>query len=396
MADPVFDYDRLMAPVPGSAPCGPDLRDEPDFRDLEEAPGAFAGQNPAEIRRVVDQCDAALMRSKDHLPAIVALQGALRLGDIALANRVLAVLRGITETYWDGFHPGPAEDMVVARVNELTVLARPAAVALPLDRAAMAAIPGAPGPGFNAAALSAAAAPVAEWSPAEQKDLDARVASGQVTAAAARQQQPTREAARVLRAIMRTMSAAARAADADVPQAEPIVAPDAAPAIAAELRAQVETVRAALLELLNGLHDLNAFYDERAGDSASVGPALSAIAGSVAAADVFLAAFPSDLAEEALLEEEQEDVPGGSANNGSGSGSVAAKFVPSVPRTRDDVLRAIDALGTYYQRSEPSSPVPLMLDRLRRWVMMDFLELLQEIAPGGVADAQSLLAKKGE
>lgn len=67
---------------------------------------------------------------------------------------------------------------------------------------------------------------------------------------------------------------------------------------------------------------------------------------------------------------------------------------PSAPgsiRSRDDVLRAIDAICGYYARHEPASPVPLALKRARGWVSLDFLSVLQDIAPDSLSDAQRVL-----
>jgi predicted component of type VI protein secretion system len=40
--------------------------------------------------------------------------------------------------------------------------------------------------------------------------------------------------------------------------------------------------------------------------------------------------------------------------------------------------------------------VPLMLKRVKAWVQMDFVQLMTEIAPGGVNEAQKLLASAAE
>lgn len=52
---------------------------------------------------------------------------------------------------------------------------------------------------------------------------------------------------------------------------------------------------------------------------------------------------------------------------------------------RDDVLLAIDKLLAYYQRQEPSSPVPLLLERARRLVPKTFMEVMEDLAPDGVS-----------
>jgi type VI secretion system protein ImpA len=57
---------------------------------------------------------------------------------------------------------------------------------------------------------------------------------------------------------------------------------------------------------------------------------------------------------------------------------------------RQDVIRMIDRICTYYERHEPSSPVPLLLARARRLVDMSFMEVLQDLAPDGMGQARHI------
>ncbi len=52
---------------------------------------------------------------------------------------------------------------------------------------------------------------------------------------------------------------------------------------------------------------------------------------------------------------------------------------------RADVVRVLDTLCAWYAAREPSSPVPLLLQRARKLVDMSFIELLQELAPEGLS-----------
>jgi type VI secretion system protein ImpA len=62
---------------------------------------------------------------------------------------------------------------------------------------------------------------------------------------------------------------------------------------------------------------------------------------------------------------------------------------------RADVLRMLDKLITYYQRNEPSSPVPLLLERARRLVPKSFLEILEDLAPDGMAQLKVIKGPDG-
>jgi type VI secretion system protein ImpA len=69
----------------------------------------------------------------------------------------------------------------------------------------------------------------------------------------------------------------------------------------------------------------------------------------------------------------------------------ATPTVAGRPESRDDVIRSLDAIIDYYRRREPASPVPVALARAKRWVSMDFLAVLQDIAPESLGDARKVL-----
>ena len=79
------------------------------------------------------------------------------------------------------------------------------------------------------------------------------------------------------------------------------------------------------------------------------------------------------------------------ADNGSGSdaeGGMTTVAVGSI-RSRQDAIRALDAVAAYFRQNEPSSPVPLFVDRAKRLVSMNFLDILADVAPDGIGQAKS-------
>ena len=68
--------------------------------------------------------------------------------------------------------------------------------------------------------------------------------------------------------------------------------------------------------------------------------------------------------------------------------------IPQIERTsgailaRKDVLRSLDAICAYYENTEPSSPVLLLLRRAQQLVGKNFNEILQELAPDAVAQVK--------
>jgi type VI secretion system protein ImpA len=57
-------------------------------------------------------------------------------------------------------------------------------------------------------------------------------------------------------------------------------------------------------------------------------------------------------------------------------------------KSREEAIRAIDAAMLFFRKHEPSSPVPMLLERARRLVAKGFLEVLEDIAPDGLSQAR--------
>jgi type VI secretion system protein ImpA len=64
-------------------------------------------------------------------------------------------------------------------------------------------------------------------------------------------------------------------------------------------------------------------------------------------------------------------------------GAPAQRGVGGV-NSRSDVIAALDLMIGFYERNEPSSPVPLLLTRAKRLVNADFLTIIRELAPSGM------------
>jgi type VI secretion system protein ImpA len=73
--------------------------------------------------------------------------------------------------------------------------------------------------------------------------------------------------------------------------------------------------------------------------------------------------------------------------NGAAAGAApsdAGAATDSAIRGRADVAASLDRICRYYKDYEPSSPIPLILQRTKRLVHLDFLGILKELAPDGV------------
>ena len=70
--------------------------------------------------------------------------------------------------------------------------------------------------------------------------------------------------------------------------------------------------------------------------------------------------------------------------------TTGAGAIPDRLNSRGDVEKLLDLIIDFYDRTEPSSPIPHLARRMRRMVPMDFLALMEEMAPSGLKEFKSL------
>ena len=73
---------------------------------------------------------------------------------------------------------------------------------------------------------------------------------------------------------------------------------------------------------------------------------------------------------------------------GTAAASAVAPPLGAV-HSRDEALRALEAAADFFRRHEPSSPVPLFIERASRLVSKSFIEALADIVPDAVSQARS-------
>lgn len=107
----------------------------------------------------------------------------------------------------------------------------------------------------------------------------------------------------------------------------------------------------------------------------------------------FSAAGVGDGSEEAA---DGEDGSEGEAEYGGDAGAApaamraapAAGGAPGVINSQQDVRNALDKIIAYYKRAEPSSPLPILLERAKRLVGADFMTIIKDMAPDGRSNVQ--------
>lgn len=331
-----IDVEAWLLEIDAGAPCGPNLDDDPAFGALErEVLGKPEVQYGKTItaavlpdwKRVRAMAVALLERSRDLRLVIHLLRANLTLVGIEGLSDGLALIARLLDARWDTVHPAldPDDDLdPTLRINSLAILADTGTLLREMKEATVLVLPG--------------------LGPLSIKLLE--IAQGEMAPP------PGAEKLAV---------ASIEAAIADLGPSVLANSVDAlARALASIVDIEVTLVRQvgssqvlnldALTRPLRRTHEFLA--RQQVGAQAVVAPVAEAAAAAVAPPGPSAAAAPA------------------------ASGEING---------RDDVVRMLDKLISYYDKHEPSSPIPILLARAKRLAPMHFLEILQELAPGGMA-----------
>jgi len=341
------DIAAWLTAVTPELPCGADEEYSAEFRALEQAvagkPDAQYGgtvipATPPDWAEALSLAGTLLARSRDLRVAVhYTRAGLMREGFGGLAKG-LALVEGLLDTRWDTVHPQlDADDQndPTARVNAMSGL-------------------------IDGTALPADLRDVALVAPRGQHGFtlrDVELATGQ----------PLPDGA-------------------DVPSAQAI---DAAFALAG--LPQVETTLAALRAALTSVARIEALLTERVGPARALdfGPLARVLARMT---EIVASRVPAGDAEAAAMVE----VDGRDATcSGTAAAGIAGQQHAAAPRgaliaSAEDVIDVLDMICAYYLQHEPSSPLPVLLQRARRLVGKSFIEIIEDVAPDGAGQFRHL------
>jgi type VI secretion system protein ImpA len=80
----------------------------------------------------------------------------------------------------------------------------------------------------------------------------------------------------------------------------------------------------------------------------------------------------------------------------SEAGARSALSLEGEIQSREDVLSLLKKICQFYERFEPSSPVPLMLKRAARLAEMDFMQIMQDLSPDAISQIRIISGEKEE
>ena len=333
----MINAEDLLKPISPDKPCGPDLGYDPAYDELETLlkgkPEVEIGtvKRPAEPPdwRALEEKSAAFLKRSKHLRVAIILTGSLvKTGGFEGFRQGLSVVKGLVEQHWAAVYPllDPEDNNdPTQRLNLLGALTAPRGSVT----------------GWLTIIDNLYTAPVCRPKGTPPVTFDDIIA------------------------------AKLKAAGGD---GAPPNAPDPVKLAAAireggtEQLSNTQKALAASLEMVQGL-DQFLTSTLGAGGTINFESLLKALNEMLSGVKSYLEGDGAATAGEATA---------GAEGGATSAGGASIQISGSV-RSRNDVVRMIDAICGYYEQVEPSSPVPLLLKRARILAKMGFVEAMQEL-----------------
>jgi type VI secretion system protein ImpA len=335
-----MDSTVLLQAISEDSPSGENLEYDPTFTEME-----LAGQ-PGEERQIGDEIIQAedpdygevrtkaleiLERSHDLRAAVFLADAIMQTEGIGGFATVTTYIRGCVEEYWETCHPELDEDDdndPTMRINAIQGLC-----GQPDDQAG-------PSPVYRSL-RRVALTDSRSFGGMSLRDME--IADGHIPAPADMANIPDSA----------TVSAALQDTD-----------PETLAAYAAAVSLASDNVKA-----------INAAFDEHTpGQGPDLDPLLKLLS-KISRRFGDLVGTEANIEGDVGGDDDAEAESGGAVVSGNVGGSISSPT---------DVSNALDRIISYYARSEPSSPIPILLVRAKRLVNADFLTIMQDMAPQGI------------
>lgn len=163
-------------------------------------------------------------------------------------------------------------------------------------------------------------------------------------------------------------------------------------------QARYAAVRDGIATAVADIDAIGAVFDSQA--SAGSGPDLTPVSKMLREMHKELVRLTPAIEEDPLPSDETVESSGAGDGLGGqtaprGRGFASIRAITSLS-SRDDAVHAIGLATAYFLSHEPSSPLPLLLERAKRLAPMPFMDILRDLAPDGLAQAQTVAGVKPE
>lgn len=344
-----MNLDAWLEPTLGDPPCGPNLEYDDDFRELEKAAsgtpelefGTDNGDGVTRIEgvgpdwvRVRKLSEALLARSKDLRVAVFLTRALAHSDGLAGLETGLQLVSGLLERFWDDVHPMLDRDDNDDPTERINALA------------------GLVAEGMVATVRDAWIVRSRQIGTLAVRDVE--VAAGRLQPRSGTEAMSESQVIGVITAgIGEDAGLAAR-----VRHLESLLK-----GIDALLSERVGSSQGIDFKPLQAvLYPVRQLVERCAGDSGSE---------------------PEQAVDEAVAGE-------------GGAAPVARVARPGEINSRADVLQTLDRLCDFLARTEPGSPVPMVLRRAQKMMNMNFLELMNDLAPDGLNQAERVVGARFE
>jgi type VI secretion system protein ImpA len=335
--------EELLKPISDEWPCGEDLSYDASLQELEtmargKQETQFAAAEPPDWKKLRSSCLEIFARSKDLRIAMTLAVASLELDGLPGFRECLALVKGLLETYWAAVYPqlDPADDNdPLQRMNIVATLATP---------------------------VGTYGDPLRILERLRAIPLCNSVQMGRYNFAE----------------ILRAESGVATEGD------KPAVSTAQIEAAFRDSNPEELGERYKILgDCVTLVQEIDESITRTVG--AANAPDLSPLSGDLAAMQSRVARYIKK------TEAAAGDVTGASGQPGQVAFSLEGEI-----RSRDDVLRLLQKICHYYDRVEPSSPVPLMLKRAARLAEMDFIQIIQDLSPDAISQIRNITGEKEE
>ena len=369
------DLETLLAPLSDEEPCGPDLEYDAEFGEMDRAAQStsekqfgdtIVAAEPPDWKDVKKRAEALLSRTKDMRVVAYWARASLNQDGFIAFEFALRLLRSYLETYWDSVHPEldrDDNDDPTYRTNTLITLCDEQGMLRDLRDAPL-----------------VASRAVGRFS---FRDVE-------------RAAEPSESSG--------TNSGSDDAEGEDVQSGSS--APTLAVIEAAFTGTEIEGIQAtedAIRLSAEHIGEIEKLITEKVGVNFAVSlapPRLlleemdKFVVGQLERRGVFANQAEEDEGQSdgwdqpALDQTSGEDASGGGS---SGNASAAQGYrVGGKIASRKDAIKALDDVCEFYVENEPSSPLPLLIRRAQRLASKSFLDILRDLAPDAVAQAEAL------
>ncbi len=333
------DLLALLEEISAESPCGDHLEYDPAYLELEkniqgtpEDPITGESAQPPNWRDIQNKSLAILQKSKDLQVAVYLLRALINTEGLLGFRDGLTILSGLLERYWDHVHPqlDPDDSLdPTARMNILEELNSFESVLRPLNLANL----------------------VDSKSAGRFCLRDIHIATDKIEA-----------------------PQGANKPDLNVVKGSFIDAPQDA----------LQATYQAINESISMIQQMEHFVSEQVGmgNGASFAEVLSLLKEMRHVFDQFAVALLTESgAQSAETEPSIEYNPAQPVQKQISVGAI---------NNRQDVIKTLDLICKYYAEVEPTSPVPILLNRAKYLVTSDFMQIVQNLLPDGLSQLEQI------